>query len=80
MNEKICPGCGSPYNGRKCSCCFYENPADQSSRSVVDSVRSFLKAHRHFIRALLGFAVLLILIGFLMPVLRDFGLRLDSFG
>ena len=85
--EKIrCPGCGMPYNGRKCRNCLF-----QPAKSDLAAVRTgrkrnhaspgFLKGgkkQKSLLRSLLGFLVILALIALLLPSLRNWGMELEK--
>ena len=85
--EKIrCPGCGMPYNGRKCRNCLFQ-PA-KSDLTTVRTGEKREKASLDFpagrkkqksaLRSLLGFLVILALIALMLPSLRNWGMELEE--
>ena len=79
MARERCPGCGAPYNGKKCRRCLYQpmtaaSPASVQPRKKLTATQQKPSA----LRSLLGFVILLILIGLLLPVLRNWGAELKA--
>ena len=86
MERNRCPGCGMPYNGRKCRNCLFQTvKTDLTSDSIgkkqnlasVGFPASRRKA-RPVLRSLLGFLVLLALIALMLPTLRNWGMELEE--
>lgn len=91
MKRSTCPSCGAPYNGKRCRRCCYEhfteeiahgNHAHRGESLVTDAparkpASSCAKAPRKK-HPLVRFLVLLTLIYSLMPMLRNWGLRLEA--
>ena len=79
MASNRCPGCGAPYNGRKCRRCLYQPMTAASPASVQPRKKPTAKQQKSSaLRSLLGFLVLLILIGLLLPILRNWGTDLKA--
>lgn len=75
MNQNNCPGCGAVWNGKRCRSCGYE-PFHEDPRRKNAPVSKGKKARKQY--PLTGFLVLLVLIGGMMPVLRNWGLKLEA--
>lgn len=73
VNKTKCPGCGAGYNGRRCASCGYE-PFGETDSCRKPSVP---KRERRK-RPLLRFLVLLYLIYALLPLFREWGLKLEA--
>ena len=80
MKKTTCPGCGAPWKGRRCPSCGYESFRETSGKSPVFSEKSSSRqgGNRQKKHPLLGFLVLLALIGALIPLLRSWGLELEA--
>ena len=79
MAKERCPGCGAPYNGRKCRRCLYQPATTATPSSVQPCQKSAVRQHKpSALRSLLGFLILLILIGLLLPILRNWGTDLKA--
>lgn len=79
MARERCPGCGAPYNGRKCRRCLYQPMTAASPASAHPRKKPSARQHQSSaLRSLLGFVILLILIGLLLPVLRNWGTALKA--
>lgn len=76
MTDNRCPGCGAPYNGRKCRQCLYTAAVPASARSRTKPASRQQKSS--VLRSLLGFVILLILIALLLPALRNWGTDLKA--
>ena len=79
MANQRCPGCGAPYNGKKCRRCLYQPMAVKASSSPVR--RKKPAANRKpssALGSLLGFLILLALIAMLLPVLRSWGMDMQA--
>ena len=74
MNKNSCPGCGAAWNGRRCRSCgyvpFQEGPRQKDFPSKRDK-----KARKQ--HPLLGFLMLLALIQIMLPMLRNWGQKLE---
>lgn len=86
MDRNRCPGCGMPYNGKKCrNCLFQTGKTDMTSVSTgkkqtqasPDAPTGRRKQGSVF-RSLLGFLVILALIALLLPSLRNWGMELEE--
>ena len=85
--EKIrCPGCGMPYNGRKCRNCLFQ-PAktdltivrtDRKQNHASPGFPKGGKKQKSLLRSLLGFLVILALIALMLPSLRNWGMELEE--
>ncbi len=77
MKNSTCPGCGAAYNGRYCRSCGYEHFAEdtahQKHSSAVPAPKKERKKH-----PLIRFLILLYLIYSLLPLLRQWGLKLEA--
>ena len=86
MERNRCPGCGMPYNGRKCHNCLF-----QPVKTDLTTVRTGEKREKaspvspadgkkqtSAFRSLLGFLVLLALIALMLPTLRNWGMELEK--
>ena len=79
MTSNRCPSCGAPYNGRKCRRCLYQPMTAASPASVQPRKKPTAKQQKpSALRSLLGFVILLILIGLLLPVLHNWGTDLKA--
>jgi len=93
MASDICPSCGALYNGKKCcKCCF--QPLDTDiTRSIHKQKgamrqrgalkqkpipRKKYKNQKTAVSSLLGFLILLVLIALMLPILRNFGTKLEA--
>lgn len=74
MNKNTCPGCGAPWNGRRCRSCGYEPFREDSRPRKKPSGKEKTPPKKH---PLLGFLLLLFLIWSLMPLLRNWGQKLE---
>lgn len=75
MERKTCPGCGAPWGGKRCRSCGYE-PFREEPRSGSAPSRNHKNPRKK--HPLLGFLVLLALIWAMMPLLRNWGLKLET--
>ena len=76
MKSTNCPGCGKTYNGRRCRNCGYEpfpEAAGRPSPQTAPVTKKQWKQH-----PLIRFLLLLYLIYSLMPLLRQWGLKLEA--
>lgn len=79
MTEKHCPGCGVPYNGKKCRMCGFQPLEKNIEQTPVTRRKSaVLPRKKSAVSALLGFVVILALIALLLPVLRNWGESLEE--
>ena len=69
-----CPGCGERYNGRRCHNCGYE-PFEEAEKSRKISFPSRTSRKKH---PLIRFLLILYLIWLLLPLLREWGLKLEA--
>ena len=81
MERNRCPGCGMPYNGRKCRNCLFQ-PVKTDLTSVSSGKKTASQANgkkqKSVLRSLLGFLVILALIALLLPSLRNWGMELEK--
>ena len=81
MERNRCPGCGMPYNGRKCrNCLFQPVKTDLTFVSAGKKTASQAngKKQKSVLRSLLGFLVILALIALMLPSLRNWGMELEE--
>lgn len=94
MGRSTCPSCGAAYNGKRCRSCNYEHFSEEIAHGshshqgeplVIDApVRQPLPRKdgcdrkQQKKRPLVRFLVLLTLINSLMPLLRNWGLKLEA--
>ena len=76
MNSTTCPGCGAACNGRRCRRCGYEPFPEAARRNSIPSGPVRKKEKRSY--PLIRFLLLLYLIYALMPLLRNWGLKLEA--
>ena len=81
MERNRCPGCGMPYNGRKCRNCLFQPvktdlPPVSAGKKTASQANG--KKQKSVLRSLLGFLVILALIALLLPSLRNWGLELKE--
>ena len=81
MERNRCPGCGMPYNGRKCRNCLFQPvktdlPPVSAEKKTASQANG--KKQKSALRPLLGFLVILALIALLLPSLRNWGLELKE--
>lgn len=80
MAKQICPSCGAVYNGKKCRNCLYQPmtaaPSPQTSKPTARP--SGRKRRSSPLRSLIGFLILLILIGLMLPILQNWGQDLKA--
>ena len=80
--EKIrCPGCGMPYNGRKCRNCLFQPvktdlPPVSAEKKTASQANG--KKQKSVLRSLIGFLVILALIALMLPYLRNWGMELEE--
>ena len=81
MEKYSCPGCGARFNGKRCRSCGYELFGEAAAhrtsgkRTASRKSSSAKPGKKH---PLAGFALLLMLISALMPMLRNWGLKLEA--
>lgn len=83
MTRERCPGCGAPYNGKKCRACFFqpvETDISHGNRKEKHKLPLSGKQKRQpsVIRAMVGFLIILLLIALLLPAVREFGENLET--
>ena len=86
MERNRCPGCGMPYNGKKCrNCLFQPVKTDLTSDSVREKQTKVSrpspkdgKKQTSALRSLIGFLVILVLIALMLPILRNWGMELEE--
>ena len=83
MERNRCPGCGMPYNGRKCRNCLFQPvktdlPPVSAEKKTASQANG--KKQKSALRSLLGFLVILALIALLLPSLRNWGMELKEMG
>ena len=83
MERNHCPGCGLPYNGRKCRNCLFQ-PV-KTDLTAVGAEKKEKKAsptggrkQKSVFRSLLGLLVILALIALMLPALRNWGMELKE--
>lgn len=79
MAENRCPGCGAPYNGRKCRICLYtsmETNLSRNAKPVSPAPRP--KQKRSAVGSMVGFLLILVLIAIVLPFARNFGRKLEA--
>ena len=74
MNKNACPGCGAPWNGKRCRSCGYVPFREDPRPPKAPSAKRKRPQKKH---PLLRFLLLLILIYSLIPILRNWGLKLE---
>ena len=74
MNQNTCPGCGAPWNGKRCRSCGYEPFREEHRPRKKPSHKRKTHPKKH---PFLGFLLLLFLIFSLMPLLRNWGQKLE---
>ena len=86
MERNRCPGCGMPYNGRKCRNCLFQTvKTDMTSDSIEKKqnrastgFQTGRRKARPVLRSLIGFLVILALIALMLPALRNWGVELEE--
>ena len=74
VKRHVCPGCGAAWNGRRCRSCGYKSFPNAVNAAPAVPVRK--KEKRTY--PLLRFLLLLYLIYALMPLFRNWGLKLEA--
>lgn len=93
MARDICPSCGAPYNGKRCRECFFQ-PLDTDMTHSAHKQKGELrrpggskqkqvphkkaKKQKSNISSLIGFLIILLLIALMLPMLRNFGTKLEA--
>ncbi len=86
MASQRCPGCGAPYNGKKCRACLYEPMETDLSRRTEKTAPlpagkpapAKPKKRRSAGSSLGGFFVILALIAMTMPTIQNWGVKLEA--
>ena len=86
MERNRCPGCGMPYNGRKCRNCLFQTVKTDLTSDSIGKKQNWASAGfqtgrrkaRPVLRSLLGFLVILALIALMLPSLRNWGMELEE--
>ena len=83
MANNRCPGCGAPYNGKKCRACLYTPMETTLTRqtgrfSEKSTPVTRQKQPKTIGSSLRGFCILLALLAILMPGIRNWGIKLDA--
>lgn len=85
MARERCPGCGAPYNGKKCRACLYEPMQTNLSRRtektapVPEEKNTPAKSKKRSAgSSFIGFFVILALIAVTMPAIQDWGVKLEA--
>ena len=86
MANLRCPGCGAPYNGRKCRACLYTPMETTLSRPAGKPVPvpgkkspvSRPRKQRSAFASLRGLLILLALIAIMMPAVQNWGIKLEA--
>ena len=76
MKSNTCPGCGAVYSGRRCRSCGYKPFPEAISQKTAPSAPVRKKEKRKY--PLIRFLILLYLLYALMPLLRNWGLKLEA--
>lgn len=76
MKNAVCPGCGAGYNGRRCRRCGYETFPEAAVRSTKPAAPITKKQRKK--HPLIGFLILLYLIWSLLPLVKEWGLKLEA--
>ena len=79
MKTRICPGCGAGYHGRRCRSCGFEpfpEVPGQKKPSPAETVPAPKGQRNRY--PLLRFLILLYLIYALLPIFRNWGLKLEA--
>ena len=76
MKTMKCPSCGAPYNGRRCRSCYYEPFSEAVRPSRRGQTPVPRKGRPGF--SLVRFLVLLTFLYTLMPMARNWGLKLEA--
>ena len=79
MRTDRCPGCGAAYNGKKCHACGFE-PFEKNTGQKPTGRKKTSAQHQQksAFRSLIGFLIILALIALMLPILRNWGLRLET--
>lgn len=83
MARNTCPGCGAPYNGKKCRICLYMSMETDISRSEKNvsaqkAAAQKQKQPKTAVSSILGFVIILALVAAVMPSLRSWSRKLDA--
>ena len=79
MAENRCPGCGAPFNGRKCRICLYTAMETNLSRQVKPiSPAPRPGKKRSAAGSMAGFLLILALIAMALPLARNLGWKLEA--
>lgn len=79
MANNRCPGCGAVYNGKKCRLCLYTPmETDLSRHSRKSSPSSRPKKKPSAAGSLRDFLIILAVIAITMPLIRNWGVKLDA--
>lgn len=79
MENIRCPGCGAPYDGKKCRACLYKPmETNLSYHAKTVAVRPRQKQKKSAFSSLVGFFVILALIAVMLPTIRNWGMKLDA--
>lgn len=78
-----CPSCGAPYNGKKCRVCLYEPmetgiPSGTGKKTVQRPAVPRQTRQKSIGSSLLGLFFILAMICIMMPVFRNWGMKLDA--
>lgn len=76
MKNTVCPGCGAAYNGKRCRNCGYESFPEGTAQKPAPTAPVRRKEKRRY--PLIRFLILLYLIYALMPLFRQWGLKLEA--
>lgn len=79
MENIRCPGCGAPYDGKKCRTCLYKPmETNLSYHAKTVAVRPRQKQKKSGFGSLRGLFIILALIAVMIPGLRNWGMKLDA--
>lgn len=79
MTKDRCPGCGAPYDGRKCRICLYtsvDTDLPRQTKPFPSAPRA--KQKRSAAASMAGFLLILALIAIVLPLARNLGRKLDA--
>ena len=82
MDQMRCPGCGAPYNGKKCRMCLYEPMGTHLSRNTGKTANQKApfpgRKKRTSAVSIKGILLLLVLMAAALPLLLNWGIKLEA--